>query len=316
MSVRPATHAGSWYSADPARLSAQLAALFAAAAQAPQSGARVLIGPHAGYTYCGARLAETYLAWDTSGVKRVFILGPSHHVYFRDAALVSKYGYYDTPLGQLAVDRDVCSKLTKSGVFKYMSASVDEEEHLFEMHAPFIAQRCHQDKVSPTIVPIMISGMSKQLRKDIVANLLPYLQLLENTLVISLDFCHWGRRFGYTTYIPESDLNDIGDYLEFANLKHKNPIYKSIEALDRAAMEVAALGLVARWDSYIDATGNTICGEKPIGIVLSLLEHFKNHGGKLKSGEVFEWVGYSQSNQVEKPSETSVSYASGYVRVG
>lgn len=317
MLARPATHSGSWYSADPSRLSAQLSSLFAAASQSPQSGARVLIGPHAGYTYCGSRLAETYLAWDTRGVKRVFLLGPSHHVYFRDSAMVTKYSYYDTPLGRLKVDREICSKLVGSGThFKYMSSSVDDEEHLFEMHAPFIAYRSHQDDVSPEIVPILISGMSKQLRAEIVAALLPYLQLPENTFVISLDFCHWGRRFGYTAYVPGSDLSRLGDFADFAVSEQSNPIYKSIEVLDRTAMKVAAQGLVAKWDSYIDLTQNTICGQKPVAIVLSLIEQFKKSGGQLSGDDVFEWLGYSQSSHATKGGDSSVSYASGYVRVG
>lgn len=316
MLVRPATHAGSWYSADPSRLSAQVAAHFAATPLSSISGARVLIGPHAGLTYCVTRLAETYSVWDTSNVKRVFILGPSHHVYFRDAALVSKYSFYDTPLGRLKVDRDVCSNLVSSSVlFKYMSSSVDDDEHLFEMHAPFIAHRAQQDNLDVSIVPIMISGMSKRLRNELVTELLPYLRLPENTFVISLDFCHWGRRFGYTMYVPATDLSRLGDFADFAQSKQANPIYQSIEFLDRTAMDVAAGGLVAKWDSYIDVTGNTICGQKPVAIVLSLIEQFQKAGGKVAGDKVFEWIGYSQSSQAVHGNDSSVSYASGYVRL-
>lgn len=316
MLVRPASHAGSWYSADPNRLTAQIAAHFAAAARPLLPGARVLIGPHAGFTYCGPRLGETYSVWDTSAVKRVFILGPSHHVYFRDAAMVSKYAYYDTPVGRLKVDQDVCAALTsRNSLFKYMSSSVDDEEHLFEMHAPFIAHRAKQEKVEVAIVPIMISGLSKKLRADVVAALLPYLGEPENTFVISLDFCHWGRRFGYTTYLPNNDLSKMGDFADFSHSHRKNPIYKSIETLDHTAMEIAAGGLVAKWDAYIDTTGNTICGQKPLAIVLSLIEHFRETGGEIAGDDVFEWLGYSQSNQAEHGNDSSVSYASGYVQL-
>lgn len=314
MLVRSASHAGSWYSADPARLSAQLNQLFAAASLSPQPGARVLIGPHAGYTYCGARLAETYSTWDTKNVRRVFVLGPSHHVYFRDSAMTSHYAYYDTPLGRLQVDQDVCTNLVKScSLFKYMSRSVDDDEHLFEMHAPFIAHRCNQDGVAPKIVPILISGMSKLLRKDIVSALLPYMELPENTFVVLLDFCHWGRRFGYTMYVPGEDLEDLDDLVVLS--KGENPIYKSIEVLDRTAMRIAAEGLVTKWDEYIDTTRNTICGQKPVAIVLSLIEKYRKHGGGIANESVFEWLGYSQSSQATHKNDSSVSYASGYVQL-
>ena len=60
MSIRPATHAGSWYSNNPTKLKNQLDQFFAKARslKTPLSGedasngidgARILIGPHAGY---------------------------------------------------------------------------------------------------------------------------------------------------------------------------------------------------------------------------------------------------------------------------
>lgn len=109
----------------------------------PVPGARFLVGPyvtaavrrlgenrnqqtnhrHAGYSFAGSTLAETYKAWDTKGMyvphpslcffcylttnlsKRVFILGPSHHVYFQGARL-TPFSVYETPLGNVPVDRE------------------------------------------------------------------------------------------------------------------------------------------------------------------------------------------------------------------
>ena len=45
----------------------------------PPGGARAIIGPHAGYRYCGANAAYAYRQIDPSRVRRVFVLGPSHH---------------------------------------------------------------------------------------------------------------------------------------------------------------------------------------------------------------------------------------------
>lgn len=312
MTSRPATHAGKWYVADPAQLARQIGAYFAAAPQTVPR-ARVLVGPHAGYTFSGARLAETFRAWDTRGAKRVFVLGPSHHVYFKDTALVTAFSSYETPLGTLEVDTAVCSHLTHfrgaSGraAFAYMSTSVDEDEHSFEMHAPFIAHRCNEDGVQVKIVPIMVSGLGHRLKRDIVEALTPYLQSPENTFVVSSDFCHWGLRFGYTKYVPKNDIGECGAYSS-SRARGNNPIYKSIETLDRAAMDVAAQGSLGRWDDYIAATGNTICGQKPISIVLALVE-------RVQKGCGFHWIGYSQSSQVTLPYDLSVSYASGYIQL-
>ena len=40
--------------------------------------------------------------------KRVFILGPAHHIYLTGCAL-SKFKTYDTPLGELTLDLDSMS---------------------------------------------------------------------------------------------------------------------------------------------------------------------------------------------------------------
>lgn len=314
----------------------------------PVPGARVLLGPHAGYTYSGARLAETFAAWDTSKVRRVFILGPSHHVYFRNKALTSRYSVYQTPLGDLPVDTEVCAKLCESalGAFGYMLLGVDDEEHSFEMHAPFILHRAQQDSVEVKIVPIMISSLGSGLREKIVEELAPYFGDPQNTFVVLSDFCHWGRRFGYTEYVPGDDLAHLAAYSE--SRKGANAIWQSIEFLDRRAMAVAQKGSLKAWDEYIERTGNTICGQKPVGVVLKLLEHSNLHSSSLanesangstsadgsasadgksstnssasKSGaktsaKGFTWIGYSQSSRVKDPLDLSVLYASGYVVV-
>lgn len=306
MLIRPATHAGSWYSAEPATLQRQIAAFFA---HAPGTvpGARILIGPHAGYAYCGERLAETYNAWDPLLTKRVFVLGPSHHAYLRDGGMLSPFASYDTPLGNVPVDVSVNQKLARLDAFRTMPSDVDEEEHLFEMHLPFLVHKCRVANVPvPQIVPIMISGLLEACRDSIVQALLPYINDPLNTFAVLSDFCHWGSRFGYTEYVPRGIVDDVQSYSKAAD--HLMPIYKSIEVLDRAAMDIASSGSVEQWDRYIMATGNTICGRKPMSIMLALMEAFL---AKSESPG-FEWLGYSQSNAVEHPSDLSVSYASGY----
>lgn len=314
--IRPATHSGSWYSVDPSTLSSQLSGWFVKAPKA-QPGARVLIGPHAGYTYCGARLAETYSVWDLSKTKRVFILGPSHHVYFKESVLVTQYDSYETPLGNIEVDVKVCNTLTSQlgkSSFKSMSETIDDDEHLFEMHLPFLVYRCKQESVPlPKIVPIMVSSLSTKARERVVQALAPYFADEENAFVILSDFCHWGKRFGYTKYAPNNDLNELVPYSGARS--HEVPIHKSIEYLDMSAMEIASAGTAAKWDSYIDTTGNTICGQTPIGIVLKLIEVYKGGGGLTASNRVFEWLGYSQSEKATKSSDSSVSYASGFVKL-
>lgn len=335
MSVRSATHAGTWYTNSPTKLRKQLDEFFhkAKLLKSPISGddasngvegARILIGPHAGYAYSGERLAETFNAWDTTKVKRVFLLGPSHHVYFKSYAMLSSFDYYETPLGDIPVDKEIIKdlinkKCSRGPIFKYMSDEIDEDEHSFEMHAPFIRYKGESSPHGvPKIIPILISGMDEKLQLDIVDSLLPFMDNEENHFIISSDFCHWGSRFGYTKYLSSSDvtLDNLEDEITSLGMFQRTKgleIYKSIELLDKLALEIASTGSSAAWKQYIDTTGNTICGQKPISIVLKLLEGYLKYTPT--DGNVFNWIGYSQSNPVHKSSESSVSYASGYVKL-
>ena len=86
---------------------------------------------------------------------RIFVLGPSHHVYLAGCAL-SQASHYATPLGQLVVDTSIVSGLmvhqdstdddadgyadADAPLFELMSTRVDEAEHSIELHLPYIAK--------------------------------------------------------------------------------------------------------------------------------------------------------------------------------
>lgn len=312
---RTATHAGSWYLGIKSKLDRQLDHFLEAVPPSgpsydslPVPGARFLVGPHAGYAYAGKTLAETYKAWDVTGVKRVFILGPSHHVYFRGANL-TQFAKYETPLGDVPVDVETTKKLYETGIFDYMSYSVDEDEHSFEMHMPFIYKMtCDSPEGVRPIVPILVCSTSSTYDNKLAHVLAPYFKGKENAFVISTDFCHWGRRFDYTSYTDSNSLKDLRSLSRVSKVG-PNPIYKSIEFLDRQGMEAASLGSYDKWKAYLDSTDNTICGRTPLGILLKTIEetgHEDPEYGKLK------WIGYAQSSQVTDVSDSSVSYASGF----
>ena len=69
------------------------------------------LGPHAGYRYCGACAAHAYSQIDPTHVKRVFILGPSHH-YRLNGCAVSDCTKYATPLYDLTVSFFIVNFLT------------------------------------------------------------------------------------------------------------------------------------------------------------------------------------------------------------
>lgn len=226
MSVREASHAGSWYSGNGRQLSQQLDEWLDQVPDQPLSdgklpiaGARVVISPHAGYAYSGPCAAWAFKSLDLSRAKRIFILHPSHHYHLRTAALPTVQGY-ETPLSDdpLLLDLETIHELSTTSTsiggqtikFSTMSRSVDEAEHSGEMQLPYIhrlLQKLYPDQpVSsyPPLVPIMVGATNASTEQALGKILAPYIADESNAFVISSDFCHWGSRFSYTYYATDA----------------------------------------------------------------------------------------------------------------
>eukprot|EP00471_Norrisiella_sphaerica_P004710 CAMPEP_0184487486 /NCGR_PEP_ID=MMETSP0113_2-20130426/10142_1 /TAXON_ID=91329 /ORGANISM="Norrisiella sphaerica, Strain BC52" /LENGTH=299 /DNA_ID=CAMNT_0026869817 /DNA_START=13 /DNA_END=912 /DNA_ORIENTATION=+ len=286
MSSRKASHAGSWYTDNGSRLKAQMEGWLGEVKLTLQDGSlRGLIGPHAGFSYSGPTAAHAYKHINPEKVKRIFLLGPSHHFY-TDGCELTACKRYETPVGDIKIDEAMVAELMKTGKFKKMSLGVDEDEHSMEMHLPYIA---HVMKGKAfTLVPILVGSLSTKSEKMYGELLAPYLQDPANFFVISSDFCHWGSRFRYNWYD-----------------KAEGAIWQSIEALDRKGMKLIENLDPKGFASYLKEYRNTICGRHPIGVFLNAIAAFK---GKEKAEMKF--VKYAQSNQVTNKSDSSVSYAS------
>jgi len=109
--------------------------------------------------------------------------------------------------------------------------------------------------------------------------------------VISSDFCHWGRRFSYSTYD-----------------RSFGPIHSFIEALDREGMKLIEQLDGDGFAAYLKAKRNTICGRHPIAVLLRAVEDLKKTDPSFKPK--IKFTGYAQSSRVVDTSDSSVSYAS------
>lgn len=318
MSVRSALHAGSWYSSDSTQLERELNGYLTSSRFDSVPKARVIISPHAGYAYCGSIMGKCYSQLALSKIKRIFILGPSHHVYFENKALLSGFDEIQTPLGNFIIDSVIINTLLESPVFSEMSTSVDEAEHSLEMQYPMLYQTLihrNRDPNSIKLVPILISHNSTKVDYQIGSLLSEYLMNEENCFIISSDFCHWGSRFQYTGYAESfAEIDEVINkkmalrrVIDMNNWNCDLKICQCIKILDQYGMKILneSGNKYEKWKEYLNTTRNTICGEKPIGVLLCALECIKCLHG-------FQWCGYSQSNTVLNTNESSVSYAAGY----
>lgn len=289
MPVRRATHAGSWYTDSGPELSRQLE-YWLHQADLRHGPARAIIAPHAGYQYCGACAGHAYRQISPVVVRRIFILGPSHHVRLSGCALSSTQKY-KTPLIDLHVDMQVNADLEMSGQFEWMDLDTDENEHSIEMHLPYIAKIMETYKNQFTIVPILVGSLSSEKEAFYGRLLSSYLADPQNLFVISSDFCHWGQRFRYT-YYDRSCGN----------------IYQSIETLDRAGMSIIENLNPTEFTNYLKKYGNTICGRHPIGILLQAVQELLRNDSTISAN--LKFLKYAQSSQCRNVNDSSVSYAS------
>lgn len=318
--LRKASHAGDWYTDNGQQLDAELSAWLKDVEPAnglfPVEGCKAIIAPHAGYTYSGRTAAWAYKSINTTGIKRVFILGPSHHLYLEGCAL-STCKEYDTPIGKLPLDLDTIDELRSTGKFDLLTLNDDEAEHSVEMHLPYVRKIFAGQDIM--IVPIVVGTLSQRLEATFGSLLAPYLARDDTFCVVSSDFCHWGSRFSYTYYYLEPAPSDSPaiSLTRASEPTPSHPIHASIRRLDQEAMALLTLPPPSAADShdafgkYLAKTKNTICGRHPIGVLLGALTSLEQDKDL---HPVMTWVRYEQSSACLTVRDSSVSYASAWVK--
>ena len=243
--MRRSPIAGSWYPDDPAELRDMVRAMLARAqADALAAQPRALIAPHAGIQFSGQAAACAFSTLQGRLIDRVVVLGPSHYQAFQGLA-VSAVDGYETPLGVVPVDQDAASCLRQHPLCGG-PADAEIPEHSLEMQLPFL-QMVLGDF---TLLPLVVGDV----RTDACVALADALRpLISDTTVVvaSSDFTHYGRRFGYVPFRDE--------------------IRENLKRLDGGAIELILKRDLTGLFAYVERTGATICGIRPIGILLALL---------------------------------------------
>jgi AmmeMemoRadiSam system protein B len=247
---------------------------------------RAIIVPHAGYSYCVGTAMHAFCNLDPSMYDRIFVIGPSHQISI-DCCTIADATRAESPFGDIPFDTEACTHLLSAypKLFQKLATRTAEIEHSMEMEFPLL--KYVFGEVPFKIVPIMVGSINSATAARIAAAL-KEVTTNRTLYVISSDFCHWGRRFGFT-YLPDT----------------KGAVWERIEAMDREGAVEISSGDPGRFDAYLSRTGNTICGRWPISIMMHL---FRSEGVKA------EWPSYSQSSNIEDRSDSSVSYFAGIFR--
>ena len=143
---------------------------------------RAIIVPHAGYVYSGftANMAYRFLAKATA--KRIIVIGPSHHHYFKGIS-GAYYEKYETPCGDLNIDSAYLFALAKEFNITF-EAKAHAQEHSTEVQMPFIQHYFKETKV----IELVYGDTST---KDLANILYALLNNPENLVIISSDLSHF-----------------------------------------------------------------------------------------------------------------------------
>ncbi|SFK94936.1 hypothetical protein SAMN05216302_102219 [Nitrosomonas aestuarii] len=175
--------AGQFYPLDVQQLSEEIRQLISRAKRYVLTP-KALIVPHAGYIYSGAIAATAYATLGSMAtiIKRVILLGPTHHVAVRGLALPD-VGCLETPLGTVNVDAEAVQVISDLPQV-IMSTEAHAWEHSLEVQLPFLQHVLDDFNVLPLAV-----GMASA---EEVAEVLDRVWGGDETLiVISSDLSHY-----------------------------------------------------------------------------------------------------------------------------
>jgi len=260
--VRPPAVAGAFYPGDAAVLGRTLDELLGDLDQAhghpPRVPAAVIV-PHAGYPFSGRVAARTFAGLAGAGtgqeghpaIERVILLGPSHRYGFSGGALpAERLEAFATPLGQVDLDLEAIKSLRACAGMGGPAAAHDQE-HSLEVELPFLQRLAPRARVVPIVVGPRTDAESA---RELARCLAPFVG--PGTVVVaSSDFTHHGEAFGYAPFAGSSTL-----------------------AEDLLLVGSATAGRAAAIDprgfrQQVEVSGDTVCGARPILVLLELLDH-------------------------------------------
>lgn len=167
--VRKPVAAGLFYPADPGLLRSRIMEFLDQPSSLDECPIMAIIVPHAGYSYSGAVAALAYREIRNRDFKRVIVISPSHRDYFQGVSVYAG-DFYQSPLGDIEVDREFCGALAEQCDIAYVSdkghqssAGSQFGEHALEVQLPFLQCALKDFKLVPLVMGQQDLGTSARL---------------------------------------------------------------------------------------------------------------------------------------------------------
>jgi AmmeMemoRadiSam system protein B len=196
MKTRQPIVAGQFYPADRGACLAEVRQCIDAAVLREPLPESIVAGivPHAGWTFSGSTAAMVFAA-----VKQrhdrvdTFVVCGAAHGYFGAKPAADDHDNWQTPLGDIEIDRQLSEDLRAVGVVEN-DASAHRSEHSIEVQIPFVQHLFDDARILPIVVPPTEAALALgEALGDIVSR-----SRKRVVCVGSTDLTHYGPRYGFT----------------------------------------------------------------------------------------------------------------------
>lgn len=246
------------------------------------AGVKVLIVPHAAFSYSGVLASACFSQCDSKIIKRIIILAPCHTSPFAGVQLPS-YSSYRLSSGVLPVDAKLVQALKQENKLFFMASSPKQDshyiEHSVEIQLPFIQKYASRAK----IVPLIVGSLDQEALKKVARGLKKHIHD-QTIIVVSSDFTHYGPRFDNVPFKQDKTTAD------------------RIRLLDNALLQPIFNRSLADFLEVLHHSEANICGKNSLALLLALFEE------GVFPHVVPYLIGYDTSRTKGKDLENSVSY--------
>lgn len=248
LSYRNPAVAGMFYPNHQADLQQSVQALLQQVPTQNNQQPRAIIVPHAGYIYSGLTAAYAYKLLEDyhATIKRVMVLGPSHHVSLKGLAVPNCESFI-TPLGEVPLDNEEIHNLCELPQV-IVSDQAHEQEHSLEVQLPFLQTVLDDFKLIPLVV-----GQSSAASISMVIE--KYLHSPSDLVVISTDLSHflnYDEAAQKDRLTNQKILNKQGEALDYDDACGRMPLVGMLYAAVLHKLEVELLDLRSSGDTAGD----------------------------------------------------------------
>ena len=211
--------AGTFYPGNPEKLKNEIIAYFQKVELSLPDISDILgvISPHAGYIYSGQCAAYSYQALKRKKFSTAVIIAPSHQ-YGDFYYSVGDYDAFETPIGQVEVDRDLTKKLLGDSKFVFYPYA-HSREHSLEVQLPFLQMINPQAKILPILIGYQYDQSSLYLSQKLAEMFKDKMDSI--VFIISSDLSHY-----HTSTQAETMDNSLAAAIESLDIETVDKLIK------------------------------------------------------------------------------------------